>query len=162
MKTGGKGVLYLAVAVTTSTFARGGESSSAEQTADVTAALLQSVLGRVLLAVLGLGVLGAGIYHVVKGVRKRFLDDLVVGGGARVVVRVGQVGYVAKGLALGIVGLAFVVADVTSDPSGATGLDGALTALGEPPGGPVLLAAVGLGFVAYGLYSFARARYARM
>ncbi len=71
-------------------------------------------------------------------------------------------GYLAKGVALAVVGLLFVLAAARADPSQASGLDGALKTLGQQPGGPVILVAVGLGFVAYGLYSFARARYARM
>lgn len=164
-KAAGKAVVYLALTVTTLSFARGGSSSSSEQSSDVTATLLQSGGGRVLVAVIGLVVVGVGIYHAVKGARKKFLADLAGNAGGdvgRAVVRLGQVGYLAKGVALVVVGLLFVVAAVQSDPSEATGLDGALTTLGEQPGGPVVLVLVGIGFVAYGLYSFARARYARM
>ena len=46
--------------------------------------------------------------------------------------------------------------------SKATGLDGALRTVREQPYGPWLLSAVALGIGAYGVYSFARARHARV
>lgn len=164
-KTGGKAVVYLALSGSTLSFARGASSSSSKQSSDVTATLLQSSGGRVLVTAIGLVVVGVGGYHMVKGARKKFLADLAGNAGGdvgRAVVRIGQVGYLAKGVALIVVGVLFVVAAVQSDPSQARGLDGALTTLGRQPGGPVVLVLVGIGFVGYGLYSFARARYARM
>lgn len=165
VKATAKAVVYLALALTTFTFARGGGSSSAQQSTDFTATLMGSTAGRLLVAAIGLGVVAVGGYHLVKGAKKKFLDDLRTSGGGRAgtaVVRLGQVGYIAKGVALAVVGLLFVLAAARADPSQASGLDGALKTLGQQPGGPVILVAVGLGFVAYGLYSFARARYARM
>ncbi|MCW2583282.1 MAG: conserved rane protein of unknown function, partial [Klenkia sp.] len=52
-----------------------------------------------------------------------------------------------------------VFAAVTSDVSTATGLDGAINAIGDVPTGRWLLTAVSLGFVAFGVYALARARY---
>lgn len=80
-------------------------------------------------------------------------------GGVRVT---GTLGYVAKGIALGVVGVLFVVAALTSDPEESTGLDGAMQTLAEQPYGTFLLLGVGVGIALYGVYSFARARYARM
>ena len=104
-------------------------------------------------------------YHVVKGVRKKFLQDLAGTGGravAPVVVRLGQTGYVAKGIALGVVGGLVVAAAVTTDPERAGGLDEALRTLRDQPFGPALLLVTALGIAAYGGYSFARARFARL
>jgi hypothetical protein len=69
---------------------------------------------------------------------------------------------VAKGIALGAVGVLFVVAAATVNPEGADGLDGALRALASLPLGVVILVLVGAGFIAYGVYSFVRARFAHM
>ena len=46
--------------------------------------------------------------------------------------------------------------------SKATGLDGALHAMREQPDGPWLLSALALGIAAHGIYSFARAKHARI
>ena len=75
---------------------------------------------------------------------------------------VGTAGYVATGIAIGIVGSLFVVAAVTADPSEAAGLDGALKSLTGLPFGVALLAVVAVGLILFGLYCFARARLARL
>ena len=56
----------------------------------------------------------------------------------------------------------FVLAGVRGAPDQATGLDGALRTLLGAPFGKVLLTLVALGFAAFAVYSFARARHARV
>lgn len=73
-----------------------------------------------------------------------------------------MIGYIAKGISLAIVGVLFVLAAVQNSASKATGLDGALRSLRQQPAGQLLLTAVALGIAAYGGYSLARARYARV
>lgn len=164
-KAAAKTVLYAALAVTTLTFARGGSSSSGQQSADFTASLIDTGPGRALVVAIGLGTIAVGAYMVHKGAKKKFLQDLSSTGGGdvgRAVVRLGQVGYIAKGVVIAVVGVLFIVAAVQQQPGEATGVDGALRTLGEQPYGTALLIAIGLGLVAFGVYLFARARYARM
>ena len=164
-KSAGKALMYLALAVTAYSFARGSGTSSSRQSADLSAELMSSTAGRVLLVLIGAAIVGVGAYHVYKGWSHLFTRDLTGTGGGelrRAVVWLGTIGYVAKGLVLAVVGVLFGVAAVRTDPDKATGLDGALRTLGEQPAGTALLVAVGAGLVAFGLYSFARARYARM
>lgn len=164
LKAAGKAVLYvalgfLAVQVVT------GSSGGAGQEESFTATIMAKPGGTLLVGAAGAGIVAAGVYHVVKGWRKKFLQDLRGGTGGQVgraVVVTGRVGYVAKGVALGVLGALFVTAAVQHDPQQAGGLDAAFSTLAAQPFGAVLLVAVGLGFAAYGLYSFARARYARM
>jgi hypothetical protein len=78
------------------------------------------------------------------------------------VVVIGMLGYIAKGVALGVIGILFIVAAVTIDPSKASGLDGALKSLAALPYGAVILAIIGIGLIAYGVYCCARARLARL
>ena len=81
---------------------------------------------------------------------------------AALIVTFGMVGYIAKGIAVGVVGVLFVVAALTHDPEKASGLDGALKSLADLPFGTFILWLVGAGLIIYGVYCFARARYARM
>jgi Domain of Unknown Function (DUF1206) len=71
-----KAIVYLALAWTCFSFAKGKPSSSKAQSADFTATLLQQTGGRLLVAVVGLVVIGVGGYHVVKGWTRKFLQDL--------------------------------------------------------------------------------------
>lgn len=167
-KAAAKSVTYLVLAVTTAQFALGAGADSGETTADLTTALMGAPLGQLLVAAVGLAVVGVAWYHVHKGATRRFLRDLDgpapgrTGQVGRVMVRVGTVGYVAKGVALGLVGGLFVVAAWTSDPQEATGLDGALRGLTGHPVGSALLLVIAAGVAGYGLYSLARARWARL
>lgn len=157
-----KAVVYLVLSWTSLQFAQGQVTKSGkQQTMDFTAQLMQRSGGRTLVMLVGVVVVGVGVYHVVKGAKKKFLRDLV-GHPGRVATRAGVFGYCAKGVALGVVGALFVVAGAQHAPAKATGLDGALHTLRNEPFGTALLTVVAVGFAAYGLYSFARARYARV
>jgi len=76
--------------------------------------------------------------------------------------RAGVVGYIAKGIALAVMGALFVTAAVSNSSANATGLDGALRSMREQAVGSWLLTGVALGIASEGLYSFARARHARV
>lgn len=164
LQSAGKAVAYGALGATALTFARGGRSSSSSSTRHASSTLLSLPGGQILLGLVGLGALAIGGYLVVKGVRQRFTRDIAVPGGRahRPVIVLGVVGYVAKGIAIAVVGVLFVVAAVTVDPDQATGLDGAVRSLAALPFGQVLLVAIGLGLIAFGLYTFVRARLAHV
>lgn len=161
VKAVGKAAVYLALSWTAISVVQGSSSDSSDQASDATARLMAQPFGRVLVAIAGLVVIGVAVYHVVKGWRRKFLEDLREQPGPRV-VQLGRVGYIAKGVALGILGGLLLAAGATGDPERAQGLDGALRTLLELPLGKVLLTLAALGLAAYGLYSFARARYARV
>ncbi|MCU1475479.1 MAG: hypothetical protein JWQ64_172 [Subtercola sp.] len=157
----GKAVAYLVIGVTALTFALGGSKSSSSSSQSASAQLIATPGGAILLVVIGLVVFGIGVFFVVRGATKKFTKDLSVPSGAtgRAVIGLGVGGYIAKGVALAVVGVLFVVAAFTLDPSKASGMDGALMALAALPFGVVILIVVGAGLIAYGLYLGARARW---
>jgi hypothetical protein len=165
-KEGGKAIAYLAIGFSAASVAlgSGSGSESSGQTQGLTATLLSTPGGVFLVVLLGLGVLAIGVYFIVKGVKKKFLQDISDPDGktGRSITTLGRIGYIAKGVAISVVGILFCAAAITSDPSEATGLDGALKTLVELPLGPVILTVVALGLMAYGVYCFARAKYARL
>ncbi len=119
--------------------------------------------GQVLVFGVGLAVLGVGVAHLVTAWRESYLKKVDADGRSghtgsayRVLARAG---YSAKGVALGVVGGLFGYAAVTHEAKKSGGLDQALTRVLDAPAGPVLLVAIGAGFVAYGLYCFVQARY---
>lgn len=154
-------VVYLAVAwLAVSTAAGIGGSASKS---GYTAMVMKLTLGRWLIALAGLAVIVIAIAKVVKGLQARFTEDLddeaTAGGGGNTLIRLGQVGYVAKGFGLGAVGALFVWAALSYDPKKAGGLDAALRKLLDQPFGPYLVGATGVGLAAYGLYCFGWARH---
>lgn len=80
----------------------------------------------------------------------------------RAISGLGVAGHVAKGVALKLVGMLFIVAAVKINAAESTGLDGSLQALGDHPWGPVLLTAIGFGFICYGVFALVRSRFGRM
>lgn len=159
-----KAAAYIVLALTSLTFALGSTSNSRSSTTKASSDVLALPGGQALLAIAGLIAVGVGVYMVAKGARRGFRKDLAMPSGTagRVVTVLGVVGYIAKGIAVVVVGILFVVAAVTLDPKKATGFDGALKALVALPFGAPLLIAVAVGLMAFGVYTFVRARYARI
>ncbi|HWC21893.1 MAG TPA: DUF1206 domain-containing protein [Flexivirga sp.] len=160
LQAAGQTVVFLALGWTAFKFAIGSPTSSDGRTKDFTASLIHHPGGRLAVAAIGLAVIVVGGYHVYKGWRKRFLEDLQEHPG-NTLVQVARVGYVGKGVALFLVGILFLVAAVRNAPSKATGLDGGLRTLRDAPAGAWLLSAVAAGIAAYGVFALARTRYAR-
>jgi uncharacterized membrane protein len=160
VKSVAKAVLYAVLAVLAVRTATSGGSSGGQQSA---AGVFGWPAGRWLVALVGLVVIGVGVYLVHKGVSKRFLEEVDLGSAppqtTRLVTRLGQVGFPAKGVALGVVGGLLVYAALTFDPARATGLDGALRTILSAPFGRVLLTLVAVGIAAFGAYCFVRARH---
>ena len=156
-----KGLTYGVLAFGAFEVAAGTDTSSAEQSRDVTATLMGSAAGSVAVVLVGLVVAAVGGYHVYKGVARKYREDLRENPG-RAIEALATLGYVAKGVSLLAVGGLFWAAVATHDPEKASGMDGALRTLLDLPLGKGLLSLVALGLVAYGIYSFARAKYARV
>ncbi len=165
LKSGGQAVVYAVIGVTFGQYALGGSSNSSGSTRSLSATLMSSPAGAALLLAIGVGILVVGGYFVHSGATRRFrreLSGLPAGGPGTAVVVLGVTGYIAKGFALGVLGVLVVVATVTNNPEQSTGLDGALKTLREQPFGVWLLGAVALGLMAYGVFMVLRSRYQRM
>ncbi|WP_040801545.1 DUF1206 domain-containing protein [Nocardia higoensis] len=153
-------VVYAALALTAFTFANGGGKSSSGGSQSLTARLMQNTAGTVALVIGGLVILAVGGYYVYKGYTAGFLEDLDTH--TTGIRRLGMTGYIAKGAAIGAIGVLFILAVTSSEPDKAAGLDGALKTLGAQPYGVVLLVIAALGIAAYGLFSFVQAKHAKM
>lgn len=160
----GKGVAYGALASTALSLALRNPSDSSESSQQASGTILSLPGGQALLIAVGVVTAGIGGYFIYKGARKKFHEDIVLPSGhaKRAVDALGMTGYIAKGIAIVTLGVLFVVAAVQVDPKDATGLDGALKALAALPFGEAILIMIGVGLIAYGIYSFARARLARL
>jgi hypothetical protein len=133
---------------------------------DWTARLLAQPLGRWLAVIAGAVIVGAGLYQFYMAYRADFRDELKLGEmGIRQrawATRSGRLGYAARGVVFGVIGVFLAQAALQTDPDEARGLGGALETLARQPFGPYILGAVALGLVAYGVFMFVMARYRRI
>lgn len=163
-KDAGKAIVYGVVSYSAASFALGAGTSSSGSTRSAAAQALATPGGVFVLFAAGAVAVAIGVALVVTGCRRSFRKQIVRPPRAldRTVTVLAIVGYVGKGIAVVVVGVLLAVAAVRSDPDQATGLDGAFDALRAVPAGSFVLVAVGIGFLAYGVWSFFRARFARL
>ncbi|MGG5172322.1 DUF1206 domain-containing protein [Pseudarthrobacter sp. J1738] len=165
LKAGGQAVVLAAAAIAFGGFALGQSSDSGQSSKKLSADLMSSTPGTVLLAAIGAGLMVAGVVFVVIGVRRGFEKHLrgqPSGTTGTAFIWLGVAGYCAKGVALAAVGLLIVVATVKHDPSKSGGLDEALKAFLAQSFGVWIVALIGIGLIAYGLFSVLRSRYQRL
>ncbi|MFT4211365.1 MAG: DUF1206 domain-containing protein [Microbacterium sp.] len=160
----GQALAFLALGTIAAAIALGARPDGDQTAQDTSRGILSLPAGALLLGAVGLGIGVAGVVFAGIGITRGFRKRVAVpaGAGGRALTVLGVVGYVAKGTALVIVGILLVVAAVTVDADAAGGIDGALDALRAMAFGPALVALISAGFIAYGLFCIARARFARL
>jgi hypothetical protein len=140
-----------------------GLGSSSGGTDSTTARLMNQTGGQLLVAAVGVAIALIGAALVRRAWTDRFAEEMdhkgLSGRSGTVYVWLGKIGCVAKGIAFGVVGGLFCYAAATHEPKKSGGLDQALSEVLDQPFGPYLLAAIALGFAAYGLFCFVQARY---
>lgn len=155
-------VIYALLAYSALTTALGEGSTS--QKDRMTAKVMAFPLGQLIVGAVGVGIIVVGValarHAIARKFEKRLEPAATSGSSGTAIVRLGQVGYLAKAVAFAVVGALFVWAAYTYDPKKAGGLDVALRTLQGEAFGPWLLALVALGIGCFGLYCFAWARYA--
>jgi len=133
---------------------------------DWTAWLLSQPFGQVVVVGVGVAVVLYGVFQLYQAYKAQFREYLKLNEmSAREetwITRGGRLGYAARGVVFGIIGVFLMQAALRSDPSQATGLGGALKELLQQPFGPWILGTVAFGLVAYGLFMASLARYRRI
>jgi hypothetical protein len=161
-----KAVLYAALGVSAASVALGAGSWSSHSQQQSTSGVMAWPGGALIVAAVGLIILGVGVAGLVKGVNRSFSEEIDTSSmsplARKAVARLGQVGYIAKGAALGVVGGLLSYAALTFERRHAQGLDAALQTILVQPFGRYALTAVALGFVAFGLFAILQSRYRRM
>jgi hypothetical protein len=162
-KCAAKAAVYAVLGVTALFFAVGAGYQADERFQAMTDGALEIPGGSTVVVAVGLNVAGVGLYLVVRGLTGGFMRDVDLDSAPDrwepLIEALGSFGYVAKGIAFAVSGGLLVYAAATRDVSTATGLDGAMNAIGAVPTGRWLLTAVAVGFAAFGVYALARARY---
>lgn len=160
----GQGVVFAAIGGIAAAVAMGARVSSEEATEAVSRGVLRVPGGVYVLAAAAIVVGAVGISFLVMGLRRSYRTQVRVPDGAlgAAIDVLGVVGFVAKGVALAAVGVLLVIASIRGEAKTAGGLDGALTALLRLSLGPVVVGTIGAGLIAYGVFCFFRAKYARL
>jgi len=164
----GRAVVYAVIAVNVLKFATGtgGSQSSDKQSVDLTATLLKYPGGQVLVVVIGLALVGGGIYLAYSAWKEKFRKDMELGQirsrARRIVEWLGKFGGMARGAVFITAGIFLVVAAIQAKPQQAKGVDSSLRALASTPLGPWLLVLVAIGLIMFGLFSFCQARWRRL
>ncbi|MCU1344849.1 MAG: hypothetical protein JWL70_1115 [Acidimicrobiia bacterium] len=123
---------------------------------DMTTRIMEHSTGRWVIGLVGMIDIGAGLYRIVLGLKSDVTEDLDMSAmstaRAQWAPRLGAFGEVGRGVGIGLIGFFLVRAAIKFNPAEATGLDGALRRLALTWWGVALVALVGLGFVAYGVF----------
>jgi hypothetical protein len=159
-----KALVYAVLGVTALLFAVGLEYEADERLRELTDDALGIPGGALLVGTVAVGVVAVGLYTLFRGLTGGFMKDIDLPAAPDrwepLIEGIGRVGYVAKGIAFGLVGVLLWRAATSADVSTATGLEGAMTAIaGVAAAGPWLLTGIAAGFAAFGVYALARARY---
>ena len=158
----GSGAIHGLLSYTAAQSVFGAEDSSEDAMA-ASAMAYQPPVGRILVAVVGVVVIGVGLYQLYAAYKAKFRGELALGrrGGAKEVwtTLLGRVGTTARALAIGAAGAFLVLAAYQSDPQETRGLGGALETIQQQPLGSYMLGVIAAGLVLYGLFMFLVARY---
>jgi hypothetical protein len=160
------GIAYLSLFVVSVRVLFGQHSNQSQEERRTAAGVLGWPEGRLLVAIAGACLIGAGIYQVYSALRGSFLDDNKLSEmnsqQRRLFLRVGRIGLTARALVLSLIGYFLIRTAINFRPSTGIGVDGALAKLHRQPLGAGLLIAVAIGLLLFAAFSFFEARYQRL
>jgi hypothetical protein len=167
LEAGAKVVVYAVITFSILKYAigLGAPPSSDKQSQDLTATVLRYPGGQALIVIVGIALVAGGGYLAFQAWRRKFAENLDLHSVSRAtrttVLRLGQVGGIARGVVFVTAGVFLIIAGADAQPGQAKGVDSALRSLARTPLGPWLLAAVAAGLVVFGAYSCCEARWRR-
>jgi len=127
-----------------------------------TAQLMSQPFGRWLVALVGLVVLGIGVYQLYASVTARYRKDLKtyqMDAAGRWTMLTGRVGTTARAVVILVAGSFVLLAGYQADPSETRGLGDTLQTIIHQPFGPYSLGIIAVGLVLYGIFMLVVARY---
>lgn len=143
----------------------GAPPSTNQQSVDLTTAAMREPGGRLIVIVLGLALIGGGLYLAYQAWRRKFLANLRTSRMSRRTRRgvetLGLLGGLARAVVFAVAGVFLVVAAAKAQPGQAKGIDSSLRVLAAGPLGPWLLALVAVGLIMFGVYSCCESRWFR-
>lgn len=136
-----------------------GQSTSIDQW---TARVMSQPFGRWLVGLVGLAVIGVGLYQLYAGLGARYRDDLQTYGmsdAGRWSMLTGRVGTAARAVVILVAGFFVLLAAYRIDSAETRGLGGTLETLAQQPFGSYILGVVAAGLIVYAAFMLVVARY---
>ena len=162
----GNGIAYGALGVAALRLLAAASRASGDRAEHWTARLMAMPFGRWLVIAVGAGIVGYALYQLYYAasdkVRKHLDLSTASPATATWVVRFGRFGVAARAVVFALIGWFLVRAGLRYDPRQAGGVEQSLATLWNEPSGSILLGAVAVGLIAFGLFQLANARYRRM
>ncbi|SEG93125.1 protein of unknown function [Actinacidiphila yanglinensis] len=163
----GRAVFYGFVSYSVLAYAAGekgsGSGSTDKRTDDVTAKVLEWSGGQWILAIAGIGVACAGVWIAARALMRKFRKHLKMAqmsrSQRRAVDFLGMSGGTSRGVLFATAGGFAVAAAVQHEPGKSKGMDDTLRSFADTPAGPWLLVLIAVGLIAFGLFSWANARW---
>jgi hypothetical protein len=122
--------------------------------------------GRWLVGIAGVVMAGVACYQLIRGLRKKFLDDSKTEQMSPAVLKwftvLGTIGHVARAVVFGLIAVFLIKAAYDYKANEAIGLDGALGKLYNGAYGAWLLGAVAAGLIVFACFSLVEARYRKI
>jgi hypothetical protein len=155
----GRGIVYGSFTVIAAKIlveAKNSGHASGEEQRKAVGTVLDWPGGKLIIMLIGVSVIGAGLWHLSRAVTRNFLDDLDLGRRSersRVTITVlGCVGFLARGVVFCMVGWFLIESALDDDPNHTGGLDEALRRLSDSDHGPGLLRVMAIGLLVFGVY----------
>jgi uncharacterized protein DUF1206 len=160
------GLLYGTLALTAARLAIGAHADTSSSLQGWVATLFGHPLGRWLVGIAGLIVLGGGLQLLYKAYTRDFSEhfrwDAMSAYERTWTTWLGRAGLAARGIVQGLIGAFMIQAALRFDASRVQGTGGALQSLAHPPFGLWTIGVVAVGLAAYGIYMLAAAKYSRI
>jgi hypothetical protein len=158
---------YAFLAYTTYGYIKGhSQSANGSQSQKLIASMMAMPMGRWVVGILGLIVLGVGLYQIylgfTSGFDRQFQTYALSPKEIKLTTQIGRFGTSARGVVFAVVGILISLAAYQANPGQPIGMDAALATLLEQPYGIWLLGIVAAGLMAFGFYSMLSAAWFRL
>jgi hypothetical protein len=164
LKALARGAAYLVLCFSTLGLLRGVRGTQSGQQAHIAGVVMQHSGGRWAVGLVGAAIIAVGLVMVREGWSAKFLRYFgsLPARARSVVVSLGRVGTVSRGVVFAVTGVLVVVGAWTAKPSEAGGIDVAVRTLLDKPYGPALVSVLGIGLMLFGVYGLAEAMWRRV
>jgi TRAP-type C4-dicarboxylate transport system permease small subunit len=157
------GLAYLALAFTALRAVFENSAGNGDRNQKLAGELMSQPLGQVLVGLAALVFAGVGIYQIYYGFSEKYRKHVqglsLHSNHASLLLKSGKIGYISRGVVWVVIAVLFFRAAFASAANEAGSTGKAFRFIEASPFGSYLLAALGLGLMAYGIFNFIRARY---